>query len=142
MNLDDSFNCNPFLTTVIGDFNAESKKQSEGDRSTIKGSKIAFLVSQFGLSQIIKEPLTSSCIDLIFKTQANMVLESGVHHSLHQNCCHQIIFAKLNLKVYYPSPVDKDMFTIFNKQLIFLIGRTLSLMLMLMIKWPFFPTLS
>ena len=26
MNRDDSFNCNPFLTTVIGDVNAESKK--------------------------------------------------------------------------------------------------------------------
>ena len=54
--MDDSFNSNPFLITVIGDFNAKSNKWSEGDRSTIQGSKIAFLTSQFGLSQIIKEP--------------------------------------------------------------------------------------
>ena len=109
MNWDDLFNSNPFLTTVIGDFNAKSNKWSEGDRSTIEGSKIDFLTSQFGLSQIIKEPThilenSSSCIDLIFTTQPNMVLESGVHHSLHQNCHHQIIFAKFNLKVYYPLP--------------------------------------
>ena len=109
MNLGDSFNSNPFLTTVIGDFNAKSNKWSEGDRSTIEGSKIDFLTSRFGLSQIIKEPThilenSSSCIDLIFTTQPIMVLESGVHHSLHQNCHHQIIFAKFNLKVYYPPP--------------------------------------
>ena len=115
MNLDDSFNSNLFLTTVIGDFNAKSKNWSEGDRSTIEVSKIEFLTSQFGLSQIIKEPThilenSSSCIDLIFTTQPNMVLESGVHHSLHQNCHHQIIFAKFNLKVYYPPPYERTIF--------------------------------
>ena len=115
MNLDDSFNSNPSLTTVIGDFNAKSKNWPEGDRSTIEGSKIEFLTSQFGLSQIIKELThilgnSSSCIDLIFTIQPNMVLESGVHHSLHQNCHHQIIFAKFNLKVYYPPPYERTIF--------------------------------
>ena len=115
MNLDDSFNSNPFLTTVIGDFNAKSNKWSEGDRSTIEGSKIDFLTSQFGLSQIIKEPThilenSYSCIDLIFTTQPNMALESGVQHSLHQNCHHQIIFAKFNLKVYYPPSYERTIF--------------------------------
>ena len=54
ISLDDSFNSNPFLTTVTGDFNAKSKKWSEGDRLTIEWSKIGFLTSQFGLSQMIK----------------------------------------------------------------------------------------
>ena len=49
MNLDDSFNRIPFLTTVIGDFNTKSNKWSMGDRSTIEGSKIGFVTSQFGL---------------------------------------------------------------------------------------------
>ena len=119
MNLDDSFSSNSFLATVIGDFNAKSNKWSEGDRSTIEGSKIDFLTSQFGLSQIIKEPThilenSSSCIDLIFTTQPNMVLESGVHHSLHQNCHHQIIFTKFNLKVYYPPPYERTIFHYFR----------------------------
>ena len=39
-----------------------------------------------------------------------MVLESGVYHSLHQNCHHQIIFAKFNLKVYYPPPYERTIF--------------------------------
>ena len=86
MNLDDLFNSNLFLTTFIGDFNAKSNKWSEGNRSTIERSKIDLITSQFGLSQIIKEPThnldhSSSCIDLIFKSQPNMVLASGVHHS-------------------------------------------------------------
>ena len=105
MNLDDSFNSNSFLTTVIGDFNAKSSKWSEGDRSTIEGNTVDFLTSQFGLSQIIKEPThillhsyenLYSCVDVIFTIQPNIALESGVHHSLHQNCHHQITFAKFN----------------------------------------------
>ena len=57
----------------------------EYDKSTIEGSKIDSFTSQFGLSQIIKKPThilvsSSSCIDFIFTTQPNMVLESGVYH--------------------------------------------------------------
>ena len=99
MNVDDTFNSNPFLTA----------------RSTTEGSIIEFLTSQFGLSQIIKElkhilENSSSCIDLIFTTEPNIALESGVHHSLHQNCHHQIIFVKFNLKVYYPPPYERTIF--------------------------------
>ena len=115
MNVHDLFNRNLFLTTVIGDSNAKSNNWSGGDRSTIQGRKTDFLTSQFGLSQIIKElnyilENSSSCIDHIFTTQPNMVLESGIHHSLHQNCHHQIIFAKFNLKVYYPPPFERTIF--------------------------------
>ena len=39
-----------------------------------------------------------------------MVLESGIHHSLHQNCHHQIIFAKFNLKAYYRPPYERTVF--------------------------------
>ena len=39
-----------------------------------------------------------------------MVLESGVHHSPHQNCHHQIMFVKFNLKVYYPPPHERTIF--------------------------------
>ena len=39
-----------------------------------------------------------------------MVLESEVHYSLDQNCHHEIIFAKFNLKVYYPPPYERTIF--------------------------------
>ena len=32
-----------------------------------------------------------------------MITNSGVHPLLHQNCHHQIIFAKVNMKIFYPS---------------------------------------
>ena len=31
-------------------------------------------------------------------------MESGIHSSLHSNCHHQIIYARFNLKIYYPLP--------------------------------------
>ena len=49
---------------------------------------------------------SSSCIDLIFTSQPNLVMESGVFSSLHPNCRHQIIYAKFNLKIYYPPPYE------------------------------------
>ena len=36
-----------------------------------------------------------------------MIKDSGVHSSLHPNCHHQIIFCKLNLKIYYPPPYER-----------------------------------
>ena len=44
----------------------------------------------------------SSCIDLIFTSQPNLVVESGVHPSFYPNCHHQIIFAKFYSKIHYP----------------------------------------
>ena len=46
----------------------------------------------------------SSCIDLIFTNQPNLVTDSGVHPWLHSNCHHQIVYAKFNFKVIYPPP--------------------------------------
>ena len=53
------------------------------------------------MHQVIKEPThilhnSSSCIDLIFASQPNLIIESGVHPSLHPS------YAKFNLKIYYP----------------------------------------
>ena len=61
---------NPFLTVVIGDFNARSSKWWTDDKTTQEGLKIENLLSQFSLSQVINEPTHisqnfSSCIDLL-----------------------------------------------------------------------------
>ena len=97
MNLETLAQRNPFLIVVIGDFNV-----------TIEN-----LTSQFGLNQIINEAThileaSSSCIDLIFTTQPNLVVEFGVHQSLHANCHHQLVFAKFNLQIYYPPPYPRE----------------------------------
>ena len=36
-----------------------------------------------------------------------MVIDSGVHASLHSNCHHQMIYAKFYLKIFYPPPYEK-----------------------------------
>ena len=41
---------------------------------------------------------------LIFTTQPNLMVESGVHPSLHPNCHQQTVFAKFNVQIYYPPP--------------------------------------
>ena len=94
---------------MIGDFNAKSKDCCSIDITSFEGSELDFLTSQFGLLQIIKEPthiLDNSrfCIDVIFTSQPNMVIDSGVHASLYSNCHHQIIYAKFDLKIFYPPP--------------------------------------
>ena len=35
-------------------------------------------------------------------------MESGVHSSLHPNCHHQLFFAKISLKIYYPPPYKRE----------------------------------
>ena len=79
----------------------------QNDITAFEGCKTDTATSQFGLSQIIKEPRhilsnSPSCIDLLFTSQPNLVMCSGVHPSLHPNCHHQIIFAKFNLTILYP----------------------------------------
>ena len=69
-------------------------------------SKIGGFIHQFGLEQKINEPTNiigdfSSCIDLIFITQPNLVMEPGIHFSLQVNCHHHITFSKVNLKICF-----------------------------------------
>ena len=102
-----------FLTTIIGDFNAKSCNWNSHDKTSFEGSTIESITSQFGLHQLINKPThllqsSSSCIDSIFTSQPNIIVESGVHPSLHPNCHHQIIFAKFNLKIYYPPPYLRE----------------------------------
>ena len=109
LNIDKIAARNPFLIVILGGFNAKVNTWCKSNKTTYEGSKIDGLTSNFGLQQLIKEPThiignSSSCIDLLFCPQPNLVMESGVHPSLHTSCHHQIIYAKFKLKIYYPPP--------------------------------------
>ena len=113
LNLDKIATKSPYLLVILGDFNIKSSNWYKHEKTTYESSNIDAITSQFGLQQLIKEPThvftdSSSCIDLLFTSQSNLVIESGVHSSLHQNCNHQIIYAKINLKVFYPSPYKRE----------------------------------
>ena len=70
-----------------------------------------------GFFQLINEPTNLepnkrvTCIDLIFASQPNLVSDSGVHPSLFRTCHHQIIHAKIDLKVYLPPPYDREVWS-------------------------------
>ena len=103
---------NPFLMTTIKEFNAKSENWYSQDKTSFEGKTIESINSQFGLYQLINVPTHllenySSCIHLIFTSQPNLVVESGVHPSLHPNCHRQIVFAKFNLMISYPPPYSR-----------------------------------
>ena len=102
LTLDKIHENNSFMTVVIGDINAKSNNWCKADITSLEGSEIDTIASSFGLNQLIQEPThilnsSTSCIDLIFTSQANLAMESGIHSLLHSNCLHQIVFAKFNV---------------------------------------------
>ena len=89
---------------LLGHFNAKCTNWYKYNKTNFVGIAIENISSQCGLYQVINEPThilenSSSCIDLIFTSQPNLITESGVHILLHPNCHQQLIYAKLNLKV-------------------------------------------
>ena len=70
------------------------------------------VTSNYGLHQLIQEPTyilnsSSSCIDSIFTSQSDLVMESGLYSSLHSSCHHQVDFSKFNLSILYPPPYER-----------------------------------
>ena len=47
---------NPFITNMIGDFNAKSTNRFLNDITSFEGSKTELLASQFAMAQVIKTP--------------------------------------------------------------------------------------
>ena len=112
LTLDKIHENNPFRIIVLGDFNAKSNNWCKSDITSLEDSKVDTIANSYGLNQLIQEPThilnsSSSCIDLIFTLQPNLVMESGIHSSLHSNCHHQIVFAKFNLSIFYPPPYER-----------------------------------
>ena len=98
---------------LLGDFNAKSKSWSINDTTAEEGTILENLTSLIVMKQLISDAThilrhSSSSIDLIFVNQPNLLKDSGIHPSLHQNCHHQIIFCKLNLKIEYPPPYTRE----------------------------------
>ena len=113
LNLESAVQNNLFLVVLLSDFNAKSSNWCKNNITATEGKAIEHISSQFGLHQMINERIhilktSSSCIDLIFISQPNLITESGVHPSLHPNSHHQIIFAKFNLEIHYPPPYFRD----------------------------------
>ena len=84
--LSDTTFCNSLFTIILGDFNARSSVWWTRDKTTIEGTQLESLTSVYGFHQLISQPThllpqTSSCNDLIFTEQPNLIVDSGVHPS-------------------------------------------------------------
>ena len=82
------------------------------DLHTTERMQLESITSHYRLYQIINEtthilPSFAFCNDLIFTNKPSTVLHTAVHPLLHHNCYCQIIFAQINLKVYYPQPYKR-----------------------------------
>ena len=78
----------------------------QNDIVTSEYTQVNSLTTSYGLSQIISDPThillnSSSCIDLIFTNQPNLLTESGVYPSSHPKFYYQIVFMKLNVNIEY-----------------------------------------
>ena len=115
---------------ILGDFIARSKSWCLDDIVTYEGSKIDSLATTHGFHQLISQPThllrtSSTCIDLIFTDQPNLVVNSGIHPSLHKNCHHQITFCKLNLETEHPPPYERLVWD-YKKQIQIPLGKPLN----------------
>ena len=104
---------NSDLVIIIGDFNAKLSIWNLDDSDSTEGTEISAMTSSYGFTQIISEathilPNSSSCIDLLFTNQPNMITSSGVLPSIHPNCHHQIIYANINFQVFFPPPYERQ----------------------------------
>ena len=103
------FQNNPFLVAVIVGFNVKLSKWYYRDKSSSKGNAVDTITKWYGLHKDIKETThisehSSTCINLIFTSQSNLIIEPSVHPSLHPNCHHQIAYVKFNLQIHFPPP--------------------------------------
>ena len=113
------------MTVILGDLNAKCNNWCKADITTLEGCTIDTITNSYGLNQLIQEPthilnLSSSCIDLIFTLQPDLVMESGIHSLLHSNCHHQTVFEKVNLSIFYPPYYERTVwyYEIANTELI------------------------
>ena len=92
---------------ILGDFNARSKPWWYMDITSSEGSLIDSLTATYCLWDFISDPThtlpnSSTCIDLIIPDQPNLIVNNGVHPSLHTNISHQITYSMFNLIIEYP----------------------------------------
>ena len=90
-----------FSPIVLGDFRARSKCWWSLDKQSKEGDSLFLISSISGYTQLTNSAThitgnSSSCVDLIFTQQPNLVTSSGVHVPLHNNCHHQKAFANIN----------------------------------------------
>ena len=128
-------------------FNARSKFWWVNDKTTLEGTRFEAFANFHGFEQFILVPHLllpnlTSCIDLIFTDQPNLVVDCEVHPTLQLNFHHQIVHCKLSLNIEYPLPYErlvwdyrKQMVRIWENLLIWLIRKQCLITKVFMTPW-------
>ena len=100
----------PLFTVILGDFNARSKFWWVNDKTSLEGTRFEAFANFHGFEQFISVPHLllpnlTSCSDLIFTDQPNLVVDCDVHSTL--NFHHQIVHWKLSLNTEYHLPYER-----------------------------------
>ena len=104
----------PLCSFVIGDLNAKCSNWWKDGINNPFGLELHNMTTLLGYSQLINEATnfepnkSHSCIDMIFESQPNLVLESGISPSLYNKCHHQMVYAKVSLKVFSPPSYKRE----------------------------------
>ena len=82
------------------------------DKTNFEGAKIETPTGHIGLHRITKKlpqifDGSSSCVNLIFTFQRNLVMKLGAYASLQTNCHHQAIYAKIGLQNIILDPKER-----------------------------------
>ena len=110
----------PLASIITGDFNARSKSLCSQDVTNSHWSIIDTLTSTSGYHRLINLPThmtntSSSCIDLVFTSNPNLITEFGIEKFLYAGSCHHsIVFGKMNLNVSLPPPYTREVWD-YNK---------------------------
>ena len=103
---------NSLFTIILGDFNTRSSSWWKEDKTTTEGRHLEALTSLCNFGQLISETThilsnSSSCVDLIFANQPNLVGNCSTHSTLDTKCHHQIRHSKVNPNIEYPPPCER-----------------------------------
>ena len=102
---------------TVGDFNTKCTKWYPLDKNNAAAEVLQTYTTTTGYSQLIDQPThcvndSSSCIDLTFTSNMNLVTDFGVVPTLYKTCHHNIIFRKINFNVSLPPPFYRDIWAI------------------------------
>ena len=98
---------NRFCTIITGDFDCRSTHWWQNNNENNEGRLFESITVDLGLHQLVSEPThvmgnSKPCIDLISTDQPSLIVKSGVHPFLHNQCHHFIVYGKLSVSSMAP----------------------------------------
>ena len=103
----------PSCSVIVGDFNAKCSKWYPLDKNNAAGETLQTYTTTAGYSQLINKSThcvngSSSCIDLIFTSNTNLVTDFEVDPTLYKTRHYNLIFGKINFNIPLPPPFYRD----------------------------------